>query len=265
MTATVDVTCTSGNEENVLALWVLKRAMATQKLAHFELWSLIARHHIAPFFVPLLTVRYQGGGNANSQERFVQLLSCVLGGSLPRRGIRGVEYRGEFYDKIPCHANRMHREDCDFKPSVYSRSPDEISYVLWDTHAFDLEESRERARSDDADSESMIKMLAEIASHVQRFGSGHVRFDGMAMRMANKSGVNKDHRGSDHCRFDLPMERFRILSSPFSIAELVQATLRLKCNKFDFWFELYTGLSLVAPARGELEVAQVALEFDHGS
>ncbi len=263
MTTTVDVACTIGNEENVLALWVLKRAMATQKLAHFELWSLIARHHIAPFFVPLLTVRYQGGGNANSQERFVQLLSCVLGGSLPRRGIRGVEYRGEFYDNIPCHTKHMYMEDCDFETSVFCQSVDEISYILWDTHVFDLEASLDR--SDDADSKSMIKMLAEIASHVQCFGSGHVRFDGMALRMTNKSGRNKDHRGSDHCRLDLPMERFRILSSPFSIADLVQATLRLKCNKFDLHFELYIGLSLVAPARGELEIPEVALEFDHGS
>ena len=84
------------------------------------------------------------------------------------------------------------------------------------------------------------------------------------MKLINTSGFNDDHRGSDHCRIQLPFEPTVLLRAPFTLAELLQATFRLKSHKFDFWYELFISASVQARP-GKRTSMHVRMKFDHGS
>src|SRR5579872_3254557 len=63
-------------------------------------------------------------------------------------------------------------------------------------------------------------------------------------RIINRSGVNADHRGSDHVRIILPFERQVELPATMTFGEFAEACYRIKSHKFDHWYELYFGVSI---------------------
>ena len=163
--------------------------------------------------------------------------------------------------------------------------PSAVTYVLGDAHAFHVDESPVSTSgaprwthdwasvlgsSIDGDvvaykyRKAMLGIIEKLAQHVHQYGSRAVLFQGMDMKLINTSGYNDDCRGSDRCLIQLPFETTALLRAPFTLAELIQATFRLKSHKFDFWYELFTRASVQART-GKRPSMHVKMVFDHGS
>ena len=110
----------------------------------------------------------------------------------------------------------------------------------------------------------MLGIIEKLAQHVHQYGSGAVLFQGLDMKLINTSGYNHDSRGSDRSLVQLPFETTVLLRAPFTLAELVQATFRLKSHKFDYWYELFISASVQARP-GKRTSMHVRMKFDHGS
>jgi hypothetical protein len=79
----------------------------------------------------------------------------------------------------------------------------------------------------------------------------------------NMSGVNDDHRGSNHCRLEVPYEREVELTLPVKLTDFIEALFRIKSHKWDFWYELYCDVSIEHEYLSDTMTLQIT--FDHGS
>jgi hypothetical protein len=80
----------------------------------------------------------------------------------------------------------------------------------------------------------------------------------------NVSGVNVDHRGSDHTEILLPAEYSWTIKKPcITVQDLAEAFFRVKSHKFDSWYELY--MQDYLQVKLEDGVLTLTARFDHGS
>lgn len=80
--------------------------------------------------------------------------------------------------------------------------------------------------------------------------------------LKNKRGINKDHRGSDHVPIKLPFYSKIELGKTVTLKNLIDACYKIKSHKFDYWYELYCGVSSITKVENKLNVY---VDFDHGS
>ncbi len=81
------------------------------------------------------------------------------------------------------------------------------------------------------------------------------------IQFTNSRGINRDHRGSTHCRINLKFEKQVNINEYITLHDLVQIYYRTKSHKFDTWYELYCGCSVIK----KKENFYVNLSHDHGS
>jgi len=78
--------------------------------------------------------------------------------------------------------------------------------------------------------------------------------------LRNESGINKDHRGSDHVKINLDFhDEYEVCGTTFG--DLADAAMRIKSHKFDFWYELYSYVTFIYHDY----TLMINVSFDHGS
>ncbi len=80
----------------------------------------------------------------------------------------------------------------------------------------------------------------------------------------NLSGVNDDHRGSDHCKLDLEFHDCYDLKSN-TWKDFIDAYYRIKSHKFDSWYELFCYFRRKIQHSDRMTQLTYNFEFDHGS
>lgn len=194
----------------------------------------------------------------------------------------GAKYNGKIYKELPnmwAMRDDFTKEDLekecegyfecetDFKKiSVDLSDPknifNEISFLY--SYRNDIDQETEDDEDDEDDegkynsrftTEPVIEFLQSL---VEKDKETLINGD---IKIQNPYGINKDHRGSDHCELVLPFMNKIKLSSP-SLREYISALYLLKSHKFDKWYELYIG-SLIKKTKSGNRL--VVLKFDHGS
>lgn len=79
--------------------------------------------------------------------------------------------------------------------------------------------------------------------------------------LTNDSGINDDHRGSDHCQVNLEFYEEYEVKLPATLYDFMNACYRIKSHKWGRWYELYCGGSVV---RSD-DMIELNTNFDHGS
>lgn len=92
-----------------------------------------------------------------------------------------------------------------------------------------------------------------------------------SIRLVNISGINYDHRGSNHFMYDLPHNEVIILDNP-TLGEFINAIYLIKSHKTDNWYELFDKVQLqLFKSLDDIDVndknnkLSIKLKFDHGS
>lgn len=189
------------------------------------------------------------------------------------KGVDYYQHSNEWYDRsedieypehdpdIQCHGYWDHDEGhCDeILPSIYDVdhihvSPDEehnLEYhIVYDCGRWDADIDW---HPDIGDFVCYSDVIAQ--KEVQLIGI-------KSILIHNLSGINEDHRGSDHILVQLPYkETVHIEKDIISIHDITIAFFQIKSHKFDFWYELYNSVkcSIVN------DCLHIDIEFDHGS
>jgi hypothetical protein len=145
---------------------------------------------------------------------------------------------------------------------------------------FEDEEEIDEIASDDCDLGSKIRYLFEgkwieenvtdeydvfdptkIKKDLKKvLSSGVVACSKYKITLMNCSGINDDHRGSDHTKIILPFQEQYVLKNN-SLKELIKGLYKIKSHKFDKWYELFSTAKVEFYSR---EIF-IKLDFDHGS
>ncbi len=80
------------------------------------------------------------------------------------------------------------------------------------------------------------------------------------IKITNNSGDSEDHRGSNHCLIDLPMDTNIILTNP-TLEEFIEAFWLIKYKKFDTNYEMCVGSKLSV----KNNIITINVNFDNGS
>lgn len=196
------------------------------------------------------------------------------------------------------HECNSYFDDCNVKSKINKRTVklDEIKYVFdgkftFDEDRFDdeweeleeLEEERVLKKSEEVkkikkskkskndknvknnenDLRTKIKnLLLEIENVNKNIDITNIKFIcNKKIKILNKRGINKDHRGSDHMLIKLPFEKEVCLEKEFTLEDLIIRLITIKSHKFDLWYELYC-CSKCEIIEDELVINT---SFDHGS
>lgn len=93
----------------------------------------------------------------------------------------------------------------------------------------------------------------------------------------NRSGVNDDHRGSDHCKIKLDYHEQFEIKFPVTFNKLIDACYRIKSHKEDKWYELFSSVSKIQiipkqerflwniKPEDRRDALYLNVSFDHGS
>ena len=106
------------------------------------------------------------------------------------------------------------------------------------------------------------QLYKELMIHL---GRGHTLADIVLDRtvlLVNPEGVNRDHRGSDHCQVELPFQSKVEVKQGQSLVALADGLWRAKSHKFENWYEWVSGVDIVK-LKGD--IAELTLWVDHGS
>ena len=79
--------------------------------------------------------------------------------------------------------------------------------------------------------------------------------------LRNLNGINEDHRGSDHFKYEIPFEGEVVLRKKFTMDQLIDALYRIKSHHTDNWYELFCRVKIT----DEDDQMVLICEFDHGS
>jgi hypothetical protein len=82
------------------------------------------------------------------------------------------------------------------------------------------------------------------------------------LQLTNKRGVNKDHRGSNHCHLELTFYNTYILGQSFTFHDFAEAFYKVKSHKFTNWYESVCGYEMISLSDDKLECQ---LAICHGS
>jgi hypothetical protein len=82
-----------------------------------------------------------------------------------------------------------------------------------------------------------------------------------SFRFVNPSGVNDDHRGSDHTKIVLDFHTNYLLDVNPTLEQFAEACYRIKSHKFDYNYEMYCGVSTIC----DFNSLTMNFSFDHGS
>ncbi|MBU51712.1 MAG: hypothetical protein CL920_23730 [Deltaproteobacteria bacterium] len=187
----------------------------------------------------------------------------------------GGEYKGEKYLELPnpwgidvdksadkkLHCNHTFYDagECPLASVKRIRAPSSEIKLLWSWRGINLEDEVEvlldRFEVDKDNKREAIKAL--FVSLPQK--ADEVLFDG-ALLVENFSGVNSDHRGSDHCLLRLPFLSSVECASP-TLRDFVDTLFLVKSHKFDRWYEMFSSCRVV----GEDGYYTLTMGFDHGS
>ena len=77
----------------------------------------------------------------------------------------------------------------------------------------------------------------------------------------NIRGINEDHRGSTHCKIDIPYHADYTIDLPCDLETFADAIYKVKSHKWDNWYELYSSCTIDV----DDNLLHVYLDFDHGS
>ena len=143
---------------------------------------------------------------------------------------------------------------CTAHPSIFP-GPLQIEYVI-EKIGNDIDFIAEGY--DDTDEKiRQFSMIANLPLKKVLIVSDYKKF-----RFINHCGINKDHRGSNHCKIDLPFEDRITIELPKTLYKFAQVCYRLKSHKFDHNYEMFIGLNSSVSGKHGLTVVT---KFDHGS
>lgn len=104
--------------------------------------------------------------------------------------------------------------------------------------------------------------LEKIENFASKNGYKRVIFDAKKIIFINKNGINKDHRGSNHCEIFLHFHESFTVTAPISLEDFYLALIKTKSHKFENWYELFMKSTVQ-----KLEESSYSINFkhDHGS
>lgn len=80
------------------------------------------------------------------------------------------------------------------------------------------------------------------------------------VQINSNSHDSEDHRGSNHCLIDLPVNKSVTLTNP-TLEQFIEAFWMIKFKKFDKWYELYVGSKISS----KKNMIVIDCSFDNGS
>lgn len=142
------------------------------------------------------------------------------------------------------------------------RTDEQIKYEIIPNNVFDIKYIYFKDSSSLYDNEfenielinKMRKM--EDITNVKFIGYKNIKF-------TNISGINYDHRGSNHTNIYLPFEESTMVKLPITLDVIIDKLFRLKSNKFDKWYELY--VETIVKKNKKKDIIYINVKFDHGS
>jgi hypothetical protein len=132
---------------------------------------------------------------------------------------------------------------------INPKNSDKVSYVIkyLDTGAI--------IGREDVNDEDFIKKMPDYDSEKVLL----VGYKKLIVR--NPVGVNRDHRGSDHCKIKLKYHKAIIKKDYITLRELCDIFYKIKSHKWDNHYEMYCGVD-VHMGKSTLTIEA---DFDHGS
>lgn len=138
-------------------------------------------------------------------------------------------------------------------------------YDDYDDNDFDSEDEEIYNSKDKQLLKITNKKPNEIISQISKlnlFQTNEIKFiSNKNIKIINRNGFNKDHRGSDHTLLKLPFVSEVDLGKEFTLYDLLVSNSNLKSHKFENWYELYCGTDSIQTNNSII----VRLNFDHGS
>ena len=169
--------------------------------------------------------------------------------------------RSNFWQKNNCETRESYDKDkecdeTDCSADIHPNNPDKVKYIIsTKTQEFsDFEESDFK----------YYEILNEINNNVKRNGLNFVILKGFdEILLINKSGINHDHRGSNHCKVELVYYSHFKINNKDTLEDFANAFYRVKSHKWDKYYEMYHLSSVTKTSNNNYYFVDV--EFDHGS
>lgn len=161
------------------------------------------------------------------------------------------KYRPSYDSYIECNG---YSEECEAPPNIFPTCGDDVKYVL-KCELIDVNELR-----DYFDINNKIKHVIDNMNKINN--PDNVFFAGYdTITFYNPCGINRDHRGSNHCKIDLQFYNVYTIEQPITLHKLAFGLFRIKSHKWDKWYELYSECTF----REINNTLFIRANFDHGS
>ena len=148
--------------------------------------------------------------------------------------------------------------DCKVEEEIFPEDPDSVKYKL----EYDKVYAAQIIENGDLDewcenTELLIKLATTNTSSENIILTGP-----NSIILKNRCGINRDHRGSDHCKVKLAFYDTYVVKCPTNLLHFMETCYRVKSHKWDKWYELYCGANVEKVPENCLKVDII---FDHGS
>ena len=195
----------------------------------------------------------------------------LIGTILEQCTFRYITYRGEKYSSGTTHWYTNTHKNSHKPEECHGHDECDHRRVLFDGTQLDLvftistpKTINKRNIHDFETCDSKIRKL------ILNFWNTEKEFTtSKTIMLVNASGLNEDHRGSDHFSFgsdttihELPFTKTRNLGSSVSLESVVDAVYRIKSHRTDNWYELFCRVDKMIHTKNRIEIE---LKFDHGS
>jgi len=160
-----------------------------------------------------------------------------------------IKKRPSYDEDVICNKYRK----CTREPTIYPSIGDKIRYVL----KYNYNRGKYNPEFDKPQYDVFVKQISSYKLKNILLTC----FDNLTV--INVHGINKDHRGSDHCNVFLPMHDKVNMKKYATLYDLAIAYYKLKSHKWDNQYEMFC--SAGTRMRIGSADAEVFLTFDHGS